>query len=188
MGFVGFAVGQAAFFGAVSMNDVEFMNGSVQKDIYYARARGYASALSSALFHDNVPPAVYDNLITAVRRQLPAVHRYYDLRRRKMRLRHIHHYDTYVPILSELKSRHTWKQAVDVIIESLQPLASSLSSLLGRPSKPRVLTSVLEDLADEYVDESQTELNKNEGAVSLTESDRASRFATTIMDRVRDET
>ena len=41
------------------------------------------------------------------------MHRYYDLRRRKMRLPDIHHYDTYVPILAELQTRHTWDQAVD---------------------------------------------------------------------------
>ena len=40
------------------------------------------------------------------------MHRYYDVRRRKMRLRDIHHYDTYVPILAELQTRHTWNQAV----------------------------------------------------------------------------
>ena len=34
-----------------------------------------------------------------MRSNLPAVHRYYDLRRRKMRLKDIHHYDTYVPIV-----------------------------------------------------------------------------------------
>ncbi len=78
---------------------------SVQRDIYYARARNYPSALEAALFPDRMPVAVYDNLIESVRRHLPAVHRYYDLRRRKMRLRDIHHYDTYVPILAELQTR-----------------------------------------------------------------------------------
>ena len=42
------------------------------------------------------------------------VYEYFELRRKKMRLRDIHHYDTYVPILSELDTRHTWNQAVDV--------------------------------------------------------------------------
>ncbi len=52
--------------------------GSVQRDIYYARARGYEGALAAALFPDNVPQTVYDNLIAAVRRNLPALHHYYD--------------------------------------------------------------------------------------------------------------
>lgn len=87
-----------------------------------ARVRKYDSALAGALFPDNVPQAVYDNLIAAVRKHLPAVHRYYDVRRRKMNLPDIHHYDTYVPILSDLEVRRTWDEAVSLVMESLRPL------------------------------------------------------------------
>jgi oligoendopeptidase F len=104
---------------------------SVQKDVYYARARGYPSAREASLFHDNVPVSVYDNLVAAVRSKLQAVYRYFELRRRKMRLRDIHHYDTYVPILSELDTRHTWKQAVDVVVDSLAPLGSDYCRALS---------------------------------------------------------
>jgi oligoendopeptidase F len=108
------------------------LGGSVQRDIYYAKARGYDSAIAASLFHDNVPLAVYDNLIAAVREKLPALYRYYDLRRRKMRLRDIHHYDTYVPILSDLDQKRTWQQAVDTVIASLAPLGSDYTSVLER--------------------------------------------------------
>jgi oligoendopeptidase F len=100
------------------------LGGSVQRDIYYAQARNHSSALEAALFPDRVPPAVYDNLIASVHRHLPAVHRYYDVRRRKMRLKEIHHYDTYVPILAELQTRHTWSQAVAAVLAALEPLGS----------------------------------------------------------------
>ncbi len=108
------------------------LSGSVQRGIYYAKARGYNSAIEAALFHDDVPPAVYDNLIAAVRGKLPALYRYYDLRRRKMRLKEIHHYDTYVPILSDLDQKRTWQQAVNTVIESLAPLGSEYTSVLER--------------------------------------------------------
>ena len=108
------------------------LEGSIRKDVYYARARGFDSALSASLFDDNVPQPVYDNLIQSVRRHLPALHRYYDLRRRKMRLADIHHYDTYVPILSQLKKRHTWNQAVQCIVRALEPLGSDYCSILQR--------------------------------------------------------
>lgn len=98
------------------------LNGSVERDVYYARARGHASAVSAALFPDRMPIAVYDNLIASVRANLPAVHEYYEVRRRRMKLDEIHHYDTYVPILSDLEKRHTWEQAVKVVIKSLEPL------------------------------------------------------------------
>lgn len=106
------------------------LSGSIQKDIYYARARGYDSALSQALYADNVPQAVYDNLIASVRNNLPALYKYYDLRKRKMGLDEIHHYDTYVPILSDIEVEHQWDEAVDVICDSLAPLGDEYCSVL----------------------------------------------------------
>jgi oligoendopeptidase F len=104
--------------------------GSIHKDAYYAKVRGYKSSLEAALFPDNVPQPVYDNLIASVREHLPAVHRYYDVRRRKMKLRDIHQYDTYVPILSDLEIRRSWKQAVDLVIAALSPLGSEYCGAL----------------------------------------------------------
>ncbi|MCC9654844.1 oligoendopeptidase F [Rhodopirellula halodulae] len=104
--------------------------GSVHRDVYYARARNYESSLESSLFPDNMPVSVYDNLIQAVRDSLPAVHEYLDVRRRKMNLPDMHHYDTYVPILSGIKKHHTWDQAVNVVLESLQPLGDEYVSTL----------------------------------------------------------
>ena len=106
------------------------LSGAVQKDVYYARARGYQGSLAAALFPDQVPHSVYDNLITAVRRNLPTLHRYYELRRQKMKLRQIHHYDTYVPILADLKTRRSWRQAVTTVISALQPLGERYCRVL----------------------------------------------------------
>ena len=111
--------------------------GSIQRDIYYARARNHPSALEAALFPDRVPTAVYDNLVESVDRHLPALYRYYDVRRRKMKLRQIHHYDTYVPILSELATRRTWNQAVDLVIAALEPLGSDYCGVLEQGLRGR---------------------------------------------------
>jgi len=108
------------------------LSGSMQRDVYYARARNHNSSLEAALFPDNVPVAVYDNLARSINRHLPALHRYYEVRRRKMKLRDIHHYDTYVPILSEMETRHTWKQAVNVVLRSLEPLGSEYCGVLEK--------------------------------------------------------
>lgn len=104
--------------------------GSIQRDVYYAKARNYDSSLEAALFPDNVPVNVYDNLITAVRDSLPNVHHYLDVRRRKMELKDLHHYDTYVPILSDIEKHHTWDGATQVVLQSLQPLGSEYVGVL----------------------------------------------------------
>jgi oligoendopeptidase F len=98
------------------------LNGSIQTDVYYARARGYDSALAQALFADNVPLSVYDNLIATVRGHLAPVYQYYELRRQKMGLEAIHHYDTYAPILADLEVERDWDQAIELVCDSLHPL------------------------------------------------------------------
>jgi len=113
------------------------LNGSIQRDIYYAKARNHPGALQAALFPDRVPVSVYDNLIVSVRRHLPALHHYYDVRRRKMRLREIHQYDTYVPILADLQTRHTWNQAVAAVIAALKPLGGDYCKALEKGLRGR---------------------------------------------------
>ena len=113
------------------------LSGSIQRDVYYARARNYESSLEASLFPDNVPVQVYDSLIDSVREALPSVHHYFEIRRRKMGLSDIHHYDTYVPILSDLEKRHTWDEAVAVVLESLAPLGDDYVGTLEQGLRGR---------------------------------------------------
>lgn len=108
------------------------LNGSVQRDVYYAKARGYSSAIESRLYPDNVPMKVYDSLLESVHRNLPSLYRYFELRRRKMKLKEIHHYDTYVPIVADLQKRNTWDQAVKLVVDALEPLGDEYCRELHR--------------------------------------------------------
>jgi oligoendopeptidase F len=104
---------------------------SVRADVFSARARNYASARDAALFRDDVPPAVYDNLIGAVRANLGPLFRYFELRRRVLKLDEIHQYDTYIPMVSDLETRTPFNHAVDIVLESLAPLGSEYTTALG---------------------------------------------------------
>ena len=113
------------------------LSGSNERDVYAAKVRNYPSAVEAALFADNVPLAVYDQLTAAVRAHLPAVHRYYDLRKRILGLDEIHHYDCYVPLVPELEQRHSWDEAVAVVIESLAPLGGDYCGRLEQGLRGR---------------------------------------------------
>jgi oligoendopeptidase F len=106
------------------------LSGSMERDVFSAKVRHYPSAIEAALFNDNVPLSVYDSLIAAVHNHLPALHRYYALRKRVLGLEEIHHYDTYVPLVADLDKRHTWDEAVSLIIEALQPLGDEYCNRL----------------------------------------------------------
>jgi oligoendopeptidase F len=104
---------------------------SVRADVFSARARNYPSALEAALFRDDVPAAVYDNLIASVRKNLPALHRYYALRKRVLGLDEIHQYDTYVPLVEGMETHIDWNGAVDRVLSAVKPLGSDYIATLG---------------------------------------------------------
>jgi oligoendopeptidase F len=95
---------------------------SVKADVFHARARHYSSALEAALFPDDVPVGVYEGLINSVRSNLKPLFRYFDLRRRALGLRELHHYDTYVPLVPEIETRFSFDQATEMVLGSLVPL------------------------------------------------------------------
>jgi oligoendopeptidase F len=111
--------------------------GSIKQDVYQARVRNYPSAREAALFPDKVPVSVYDNLLAAVRANLPAVHKYYQVRRRAMKLPDIHFYDVYVPILSEMQKRTPWDEAVETVVDALRPLGPSYTDALAKGLRGR---------------------------------------------------
>jgi oligoendopeptidase F len=103
---------------------------SVKADVFRARARRYSSALEAALFPDDVPVAVYDGLIGSVRTNLKPLFRYFDLRRRALCLRELHHYDTYVPLVPEIEMRTSFDQAVEMVLAALAPLGKEYVDIL----------------------------------------------------------
>lgn len=105
---------------------------SVKADVFSARARNFASAREAALFYDDVPVAVYDNLIDTVHTHLPALYRYYELRRKALGLAEVHHYDTYVPIVADIETHTTYDEAIDKVIAALAPLGGEYCGVLEK--------------------------------------------------------
>ena len=103
---------------------------SVKADVFRARARNYSSSLEGALFPDDVPVSVYENLIKSVRANFAPLFRYFELRRRVLKLDELHHYDTYVPMVAEIETKISFDEAVDQVVTALQPLGKEYVDVL----------------------------------------------------------
>jgi oligoendopeptidase F len=97
--------------------------GSVKLDKYQAQARNFSGSRVQALFPDNVPESVYDNLVGTVDANLPVLHRYYSLRKKALGLDGLRHWDVYVPFVPNAPvKKHSYEEAVDIVTEALAPL------------------------------------------------------------------
>lgn len=127
--------------------------GSVKADNFYAEARGYKSSLEKALYEDNVPFEVYDNLLSAVGDNLKYVHEYVALRKDALGYDKLHMYDMYVPIVENAESEYDFETAFDMVVKGLAPLGEEYRELLLRARSER------------WMDVFETE-NKRSGAYS----------------------
>jgi oligoendopeptidase F len=113
------------------------LSSSLRSNVFSAKIRNYPSARAASLFHDNIPVAVYDNLIATVRKNLPVLHEYYELRREILKLDDIHQYDTFVPMVPVVRTKVTFDEAIDLILKALKPLGTEYLHALGHGLKSR---------------------------------------------------
>ena len=100
----------------------------VKKNIFNSKARKFGSAREAALFVNNVPVNVYDNLIDAVNENLPAMHKYIQLRKKVLGVEELHPYDVYVPLLKDVDMKVPYEDAKGIVLESLKPLGNGYTS------------------------------------------------------------
>lgn len=104
--------------------------GNVNSDIFYARARGFNSSLEASLYSNKVDPSVYHNLIDTVHKNLPALHRYYSLRKKILNLDELRHYDVYVPLVKDVETKTSYEQSVEICRNALAPLGKEYTDIL----------------------------------------------------------
>jgi oligoendopeptidase F len=109
----------------------------VKTHLFRARARRYASCLEAALDSDNVPTAVYRNLIERVRQNLPLLHRYLRLRARTQGLAELQYYDLYGPLGVEPRRRYGVRAAMELVRDSATPLGPEYVAALERAFEDR---------------------------------------------------
>jgi oligoendopeptidase F len=103
---------------------------SAKKDLFYCRVRNFDNCRASALFADNIPEAVYDNLLQTVKGNLAPLFKYLNFRKQILALSELHFYDTYVPIVGRVAFHIPYEEAVDMSIEAMRPLGEDYVKVL----------------------------------------------------------
>jgi oligoendopeptidase F len=114
------------------------MNASVQRSVFFARARKYTTTLEAALDGPNIPVSVYMRLIDGIGRHLPTFHRYLRLRKRVMGIdAALHYYDLYAPLVASVDLRYTPEEAQSLVATSMKPLGAEYVGVLERGFRDR---------------------------------------------------
>ena len=109
---------------------------NVKVQNYRAKVRNYKSAREAALAANFVPESVYDNLVSAVRKHLPLLHRYLALRSKILGIPDLKMYDVYTP-LSSVEYSFTYEEALKKAEEALAVLGEDYLSRVKRAFSER---------------------------------------------------
>ncbi len=110
----------------------ESLTSSIKKDSYISNVKKYNSTRERSLFSDNVPVSVYDNLINTVGNNLAPLHKYYKLRKKILGQKELRIFDTYVPLVKNIKLTHSYSEASKLICDSLHYLGDEYVSILKK--------------------------------------------------------
>ncbi|MCU0476818.1 MAG: oligoendopeptidase F [Anaerolineae bacterium] len=104
---------------------------SLKQDVFLARVRGYGSSVEASLFSNNIPKAVFTNLIDTFKKHIPTWHKYWAVKRRVMGYDSLHTYDVWAPMVKD-EPRVPYEQAVDWIGAGMRPLGDDYVNALRR--------------------------------------------------------
>ena len=97
---------------------------------FFAETRKYPNAFVRSLDRTNVPTSVYHNLIEAVHKNLPKMHRYVRLRKKLLGVEELHFYDIYTPLVSDVDRQIPYAEAKQTIYDALAPMGEDYRSIL----------------------------------------------------------
>ncbi len=97
-------------------------NGNIKSAIFNAKARKYSSTREASLDPNNIPLKVYDNLVETVNKNLQPLHRWGELKKKLLKVKELHPYDTYVTLFPSVKKEYTFEQSKEILLKALKPL------------------------------------------------------------------
>ncbi len=111
--------------------------GNVKKNVFLSRAYKYGSCLERALFSEDVDKKVYSNLLEAVKKSFPDMHRYIADRKKILGYDKLYFYDIYAPLVRDAEVKMSYDDAYAYVIKGLAPLGKEYQALLKRGFEER---------------------------------------------------
>lgn len=105
---------------------------NTKTDAIVSKIRGYESSRAAALFGDNIPEDVYDNLVSTVNDYLPELHRYTKLRKKLLGYDKLYMYDMYVPLIDIPDNKVTFPESIEIMSKALSPLGEEYISSMRK--------------------------------------------------------
>lgn len=95
---------------------------NLKADYFFSTARKFKNSLESALYGGNIPQKLYLKLKEEVRKNIPLCTKYYEIRKKALKLDKLQYYDATVSLCDDFDKKYTFEEAKQIVLEALKPL------------------------------------------------------------------
>lgn len=109
----------------------------VKATSFYAKARKFSTSLTASIFFEEASEKVYNLLIKKVRENVKILEDFFEIKRKILKIDKISIFDTFAPVVTELKKKFSYEEAISLIKEGVKVLGEDYLKLIDRAVKER---------------------------------------------------
>ena len=106
------------------------ISSNIKEENSLAKVRNYKSAIDASLYHDELDISIHDNLVSVVRERMNVIHRYYELKKKVLKLDEFHLYDVSANMVNNDSFKYPFDKAKDVVVNALSILGEDYIKVL----------------------------------------------------------
>lgn len=109
----------------------------VKETCTFAKLRKHKSALAAKIFNEEASEKTYNMLIKKVREHIDIVEKFYEIKRRALKLDKIAIYDSFASICPNLDLKFTYDEAIELVKKAVAPMGQEYVDLIQRAKDER---------------------------------------------------
>ncbi|MCK5055538.1 MAG: oligoendopeptidase F [Candidatus Aminicenantes bacterium] len=98
------------------------LDSGMKQHLFNARIHKYTDCLEARLFHENIDPQVYHNLIKSTKENLAPLYRYLTLKKEILGFDKYKYEDIYASAVKSVEKLYPWDEAETIILKMMRPL------------------------------------------------------------------
>ena len=124
-------------YGRVNNTLASTYNETVKSDVIFAKLRNYKDSLDSYLDDSKIPEKVYTNLIETVHNNLDSLYKYFDIKKKLLKLDEFHLYDGYAKVVKDNNKKYSFEEAKEIVLDALKIYGAEYTKVLNRAFNER---------------------------------------------------
>lgn len=114
------------------------LSGVMKKDVFYANAKKFNSALEASLFDDDVPTSLFFKILDKANHQYrPLFHRYISLKKKILNLDKMYNYDLNIPLVTYNSQSYTIEQCFNIILDVVKIFGDEYVEIIKKAKNER---------------------------------------------------